>query len=296
MGSGCTKVAPDNTVDDDDGSSSDTNTYTYISDYDESIEIDYDEIDIIDDTIAISKSMLSFEGVTYHCHQGRRDYQEDRGVITKMEDGREIYAIFDGHGGADVSERAQTDYMNVLKRMLRKGERSLTMEEIMHKSFLEFGQSVRNYNAGSTAVVCVLDRNDGTLTVSNVGDSFCLTIDSDNKTVKRISEDHTPEGGSIQAFRGISGRLCMYQSFGDFRYPVVYHGFHKTVSLNGLSHIVLASDGVSHRMSDIEVFEVVFGIDSDTNIAKLIVDKVVNELNGHDNTTAIVIDLDISCS
>lgn len=233
--------------------------------------------------IKIEGDISDYAGLQFKIDQGRRLYQEDRASIAKFDDGREIYCVFDGHGGKDVSDLAKTEVIQLLK------ERSdLDTSQAIMETFQVFGKSVRQINAGSTAVVSVLDREKQTISVGNVGDSFCLLI-KENGDVEQITEDHnTGMFNRLEPIRGGSrGSINMYQSFGDSRYDVTYGGYHKTASLDDVEYIVIASDGLSHKLTNEEIAEISI---KSKNPAKLLVDDVLSK-GGNDNITVLSINL-----
>jgi serine/threonine protein phosphatase PrpC len=240
--------------------------------------------------IRIEGRLSNYPNLSYHTEQGTRPYQEDRTSVARLEDDREIFAIFDGHGGSEVSNRAKTELIQILKRPAMQVTDS---ESALRRSFKTFGDQIRKeeVGSGSTAVVCILDREQNRLSVGNVGDSFCLIIDGHKREVRRLTEDHKPDVGRVKPHRGnSSGSLALSQSFGDFKYPIIHQGYYKTASLENITHIVLASDGVSDAMTDQMIMETLSNPSSNT--AEKLIEKAINGRMRSDNATAIVITLD----
>ena len=98
-----------------------------------------------------------------HTEQGGRRYQED----TYYNDGeKNVYGVFDGHDGGDVSQ--------YLKRCFGKkfSKQQGTIKNRLKSTFKKCEtHCLRIFEAGSTAVVAVVDDNNENLYVVNIGDS-----------------------------------------------------------------------------------------------------------------------------
>lgn len=240
------------------------------------------------DYINLEGEMKDYCGISYHIEQGSRDYQEDRASIFKLDDNREVYAVFDGHAGNHVVIKACKYIPLACKRYIHANSNT---QLVLQNIFQKFGKSVRNMNSGSTVVVCILDRENMMVDVGNVGDSFCLLIDIYDRKVIRLTKNHNPVKGRVLSSKSHYGGLSLTQSFGDRLYPITYDGSYLTCGLINTTHIVVASDGVSHKLSDDEIMETIIKSVKKNNIAKKLVRRAIDNFQFTDNTTAIVIDL-----
>jgi len=148
---------------------------------------------------------------------GRRDEFEDEHVICQLGDLEERHyflAVFDGHGGAQVAKRClelsdtlqlQEDW----KEYVRGGCCDLNlMQTALGNAFVEHDKKLLDSfwlaSTGSTAVVCIINRN--YIVCANAGDSRAVLGQVDGSVVE-LSIDHKPnrptERGRIEAAGGV---------------------------------------------------------------------------------------------
>lgn len=131
--------------------------------------------------------------VTTSSIQGTRDYQEDRIIYRdNFIPGFSVAAVFDGHVGDAASEYMIRNLIPVLKAEMNKTSQ---MQKVLFNTVkeLEFSYSGKGYTSirdkgyenhlkelpnipGTTAVICVIDKNNMSLYVANVGDSRAILV------------------------------------------------------------------------------------------------------------------------
>lgn len=183
--------------------------------------------------------------------RGWRQTMEDSHIATIIEhDGGEIglFAVFDGHGGWEVSAIAAAYFPWLLRARLHAAKQHAepdmpgmlaeTVEALdaklrsgpMHAAHL-LPQSMHPFRlVGSTACIAVLDAAHRQVVVSNTGDSRAIICR--NGMAISLSEDHKPEdaeelsrivkaGGRVlrmgPCYR-VDGALNLSRALGDFRY------------------------------------------------------------------------------
>lgn len=199
-----------------------------------------------------------------------------------------LFAVFDGHGGAEVAKFCSKNFGNELKKSAEYKEGKyeaalkrtfLLMDEILVtpegqkqlKSFVDKEPSGGNEsNAGCTANVILI--KDKKIYIANSGDSRSLLYK--NGKVTRLSEDHKPDneiekqrisnaGGFIIDGR-VNGNLNLSRAIGDLEYkknpklkpdeqlisamPDV-----KVIPLEEDCFILMGCDGVWEILSDDEI-------------------------------------------
>ncbi|XP_041970031.1 probable protein phosphatase 2C T23F11.1 isoform X1 [Aricia agestis] len=186
------------------------------------------------------------------CMQGWRVSMDDSHthILSLPDDpGTAFFAVYDGHGGANVAEYAGK---HLHKFITARPEYHLgNIEEAMKQGFLDLDQAMLEEDmqekvAGSTAV-CVLIK-DNTLYCANVGDSRAVA--SVAGEVEVLSYDHKPNneeelrritagGGWVQLNR-VNGNLALSRALGDYI-------FKRNVKLSPRDQIVTAYPDVQIR-------------------------------------------------
>jgi serine/threonine protein phosphatase PrpC len=204
--------------------------------------------------------------------QGAREYMEDRYYIEKKFFlDYDLYAVFDGHGGLDVSKFLQLYFKDILRNELFLEEKIPNalfnacnkMNEIIPK---EMG-----FTTGSTALIVL--QNPSELWVANIGD--CRALINRGNEALQITIDHKPnlksEYDRIYAAGGfvsndpmgvprVNGNLALSRSFGDFYLsPAVTWNpdiFHYSL-FPECKYVFLASDGVYDVVQNTEIVKIV---------------------------------------
>eukprot|EP01064_Diplonema_japonicum_P016234 TRINITY_DN24230_c0_g1_i1.p1 TRINITY_DN24230_c0_g1~~TRINITY_DN24230_c0_g1_i1.p1 ORF type:complete len:387 (+),score=136.48 TRINITY_DN24230_c0_g1_i1:31-1161(+) len=161
--------------------------------------------------------------------QGWRKGMEDAHIAKlKGDDDEAIYAVFDGHSGAEVAKFAAEKLETHLKGTEEWAKKDY--EAALKKGFLSLDGEMRKkeMQAGSTATVCVVTADK--IYTANSGDSRAVVCQ--NKAAVALSEDHKPmsevektriekAGSTVEDIGGIGrvdGMLAVSRGFGDFKF------------------------------------------------------------------------------
>lgn len=161
--------------------------------------------------------------------QGWRTSMEDAHthILSLPDDpGTAFFAVYDGHGGAKVSEYAGKH----LHKYVTKQDTYLAGDivEALKQAFLEIDnvmleeESLKQEDGGTTAVVVVV--RDDQLFCANAGDSRAVA--SVRGIAEPLSKDHKPSndeeydritsaGGWVQ-YNRVNGNLALSRALGDF--------------------------------------------------------------------------------
>lgn len=172
--------------------------------------------------------------------QGWRMNMEDAHISDgTLDTDSALFAVFDGHGGAEVAKFCSKNFGNELKKLTEYKEGRyedalkrcfLLMDEILVSA--EGQKQLKNFadkdssesNAGCTANVVLI--RDKKIYIANAGDSRSLLYKAGKVT--RLSEDHKPDndiekqrisnaGGFIIDGR-VNGNLNLSRAIGDLEY------------------------------------------------------------------------------
>jgi len=241
--------------------------------------------------------------------QGSREYMEDRHlVILKFYKNYDLCAVFDGHGGKQVSDFCAAQFPNVLRARLEAN--SGKIRPSLSEAFLEIDARLdtelpaeHRYATGTTALVMLFDGTD--LWVANTGDSRAIMNKGDRYAI--LSRDHKPNikdereriesRGGIVANPGgygiwrVNGELAVSRAIGDKRYrPLVIpdpevRRLHFDPALNRF--FVIATDGLWDVVKNVEANAIVSASSGPEDACKKLLAHAMR--NGmEDNTTIIV--------
>jgi len=176
--------------------------------------------------------------------QGKRDNMEDTYTIW-FHDDLKLYAVFDGHGGEEVSEfltniLPKKIYQNIDLFLVNYRDTNI-IEQLINKIFISIDNEIKNLNleSGSTCVATLQIKDH--LYIINLGDSrgilYYYNVNSKGYKigklkVQHITDDHKPDnasefqyikqaGGRVEydkedeSYR-VDGYLAMSRAFGDF--------------------------------------------------------------------------------
>lgn len=138
----------------------------------------------------------------------------------------DVVAVFDGHGGEEVSQIA-AEYL--AKHLSKKFQETRDLSSAVTQIFAAMNiacEEFRNNNSkrvGSTALVAILQKDQFCL--ANLGD--CRAVLSKNGIAKRLSKDHKPldfeertqikkGGGFVLETGRVNGVLAVARALGDF--------------------------------------------------------------------------------
>jgi len=205
---------------------------------------------------------------------------------------------------ASVTENDMTGLIEAaLKLALDEKEHEIMVREGLNKE-------------GSTACVCVLQRDTGEVTVANVGDSRAVLVNGDAleelHVLHRVMDNEgvvcvpLAEQSRIRAAGGniVDGyvtfaegehSLAVYRSFGDQDFkqdsknPIITAEPHVCSTRVGSSrHLVLGTDGLFDYLTDVEVVRIV----NEGGDAEALATAAVANMEGKgDNCTAVVVPL-----
>ena len=209
---------------------------------------------------------------------GSRDYMEDR--ISFDEDlfnGFSYYAVFDGHGGAQVSTFLKLNMKQAVKNELLKQntEGVYNIPQALFHAFLTIIKNIpylMSTETGSTAVVLL--KKDSKIWVANCGDSRAI-MNSGHDAVA-LTDDHKPNrtdeynrivklGGKVFKPTGndvyrVNGNLAVSRAIGDFALapfvtwkPEIYS--YNLTSKN--SYILIGTDGIWDVLSNDDVVNII---------------------------------------
>ena len=205
---------------------------------------------------------------------GSRDYMEDRhSVEFNLYENYDYHAVFDGHGGSEVSTFLKLYYKEILRQELKNNP----PEKALYESFKIISKIIPQdiaTHTGSTAIVVLRKKNQ--IWCANIGDSRII-CNNGLKTIE-LSEDHKPDtkkeyerieklGGVVSkdsyGTSRVMGNLAVSRSVGDFYLwpyvtwtPDIIH-----INLNKNNNfIVMGSDGVWDVLSSSEVVNIVHDV------------------------------------
>lgn len=273
-------------------------------------------------TVALAVQCAILDGVAcgVACTQGRREYMEDRTVVTRI-NGVLCAGVFDGHGGSWTAEQCAARlpaYITLpdgggapaaLGKGLAGGMLALDAQLKTEVDALP----AQSRTSGSTALLAGITPN--YIVVANCGD--CRAALVTRHSAFALSRDHKPTdadesarinaAGSFVSRGRVGGILSVSRGLGDFMFKRNAHipAAHQAVSPAAEVHahartsndlcLVLASDGVWDVLSVSNAGAMVrtrraAGIAVHDIAASLV--KAALALGSSDNLTAIVVALD----
>jgi serine/threonine protein phosphatase PrpC len=242
-------------------------------------------------------------GVGVAVDAGLRDHMEDRWAIQAAPDGL-FAAVYDGHGGARVADRAAANLHPAVLRAWRTG---LEPGEALRRAFAEMAAATAGEDCGSTAAAFLLT---GPLTgmvatTAHLGDSRVVRIGRVEATA--LTRDHrldVPEerarvlrmGARLEppyVVRGDRG-LMMTRSFGDRWFRPVGVIAEPEVGRHALGAddvaLVAATDGVWDVLGIADAAGVVRRAATAQAAADALIGAAL-AADAHDNVTAVVVRL-----
>lgn len=233
-----------------------------------------------------------------------------------------LYAIFDGHGGADIARYLKNRIPEVLAKSLsplknrfETDDLNYDIENSLNRVFHQVDEEINlmpeSEYMGSTAVMVLICKEKDKFSplssrkviyCANVGDSRCVLISSFG--VKRLSYDHKASdpveinrvnstGGMI--FNGrVFGQLIITRAFGDSSLKKYGVSSSPHISKNYISdkdkYLILASDGVWDVIEDEELLKLSQSVSNSDELSKLII-KTSLIRGSQDNVSCITLKL-----
>ena len=245
---------------------------------------------------------LRLKPVSTASHKGTRSYQEDRLFTATYEQGT-LLAVFDGHGGAEVSQFAFEEFPGIFADEIT--EPKAKPRTALKKAVRRLAVEVEHWAPGSTMSLAFVPTKGRFVYCAILGDSPIIIKDS--KGAINISPDHNvrtnmEEKRAAEARGGFVIRGYLYRSYdgpglqmaralGDsyLRKVISYKPDIYSVRVNKDSFIVVATDGAfdpGHYNFEKEAEAVVKLVEEGAE-AQTIVDRAVAVPTG-DNVTAMV--------
>ena len=207
----------------------------------------------------------------YSQNQGRRNYMEDEGKVIENLNGDKkkiLFAIFDGHGGGQISKYLQNNIGDYIKKII-----NILNNENYTKAFIDLfnliDKDIKNLNyptVGSTGTVVYIEKkeNKRILYCANVGDTRCVLVKKnkakrlsyDDRVADQNEKERILNNGGIIVNGRVYGILMLSRSFGDFLTKdfgviVTPHVIKYEITEDDL-YCVIASDGVWDAIEDID--------------------------------------------
>ena len=205
--------------------------------------------------------------------QGWRLTMEDA-IITEPGFDEEIslFAIFDGHGGSEVSEFCAKNFGNTLKSNAYyvKGKYRQALEQTflkMDDMLRNVGkddedyESIKNTNAGCTALVCLIVKKK--VYIANAGDCRCI-IFNDTGIIYQMNREHKPtdkeeferirDGGGFVINGRINENLNLSRAIGDL-------SFKDNPNLDQKNQLIIAFPDVVEKELDKQDVCILLGCD-----------------------------------
>ena len=219
--------------------------------------------------------------------KGDRDYMEDTFTINTFED-ITIYAVFDGHGGDEISKKLVTLYPKAVFQNLNREDRYNVqkVKKIINALYCKIDYLLKKTkgDSGSTAIVCITIGN--TLYMINLGDSrgSIFYYKNNQPTLLFSTSDHKPDnimeklwinkcGGTVEQEEDddprVDGDLALSRAFGDYylKYKTIDDKIGPVSNIPDIKafaidfskkmYIILASDGLWDVMDNQEAINYV---------------------------------------
>ena len=201
-----------------------------------------------------------------------RDYMEDKGksiINFNSSPDNDLFCLFDGHGGAQVSKFLQDNFPKYMKEILPINNENMDIK--LKNLFLNLDNKIKENKysqVGSTACMVYITKENGKriLYCANVGDTRCILISESGS--KRLSYDDRAsdeneynrimnQGGIVFGGR-VYGQLMLSRAFGDWELKtcgVICEPHITRINIEDKDkYVVIASDGVWDVLEDGDVF------------------------------------------
>lgn len=237
---------------------------------------------------------------TFLTDRGRvRSHNEDAGGIYYNSTNQLLAVIADGMGGhqaGDVASKMAITQIDKQWKNTKKFEKPNEIEEWLLNTIQEINKSIYEYaqnnqeceGMGTTLVIVV--HIDEFLTVAHIGDSRCYLLNQHK--LKQVTEDHSLVNALVQ-----SGQISRDDAKHHPRKNVVLRALGselqvdadiKTISIDENEKILLATDGLTDKILDEELFEIINKHD-DIHLACQELIDLANNRGGEDNISLILL-------
>ena len=235
-----------------------------------------------------------------------RDYMEDKSRFVLNINGdrnSQLFCLFDGHGGANVSQFLQDNFYKYFKEILPMNNPQENFKQLFSKIDNKI-KDLNLLNMGSTACIIYITKEKGKKIIysANIGDTRSLLISSND--YKRLSYDHRAtdneefkriiQGGGIVFAGRVYGTLMLSRAFGDWElksYGVSSEPYVTKININeNDKYIIVATDGVWDTLDDPDVYEMSKNLENSKDLCNNIVEKALDK-GSMDNISCFVIKL-----
>ncbi|KKE78326.1 Stp1/IreP family PP2C-type Ser/Thr phosphatase [Oceanobacillus caeni] len=237
---------------------------------------------------------------TFLTDRGRvRSHNEDAGGIYYNSTNQLLAVIADGMGGhqaGDVASKMAITQIDKQWKNTKKFEKPNEIEEWLQNTIQEINKAIYEHaqnnqeceGMGTTLVIVV--HIDEFLTVAHIGDSRCYLLNQHK--LKQVTEDHSLVNALVQ-----SGQISRDDAKHHPRKNVVLRALGselqvdadiKTISIDENEKILLATDGLTDKILDEELFEIINKHD-DIHLACQELIDLANNRGGEDNISLILL-------
>lgn len=238
----------------------------------------------------------SAKGIGYSEVIGTRPSMEDALIVhRKFVPGLHIFAVIDGHGGAETSSTAANLIPDYFGKLKRKSIADITpVLKQVNQDLLE-----RNVKDGAAIVFCVVTETE--IGCAHLGDSRALIVKRggrvvaltvDHKPTERSEIDLVKENRSFVDANRVAGILSVSRAIGDFNIPGVSHMPDMTSYRRHPDdlRLVLGCDGVFDVIENEDVGEIVTS-EQDPIRAAYLLRNLATARGSQDNISVIVVDI-----
>jgi PPM family protein phosphatase len=228
-----------------------------------------------------------------------RSHNEDAGGIYYNSTNQLLAVIADGMGGhlaGDVASKMAITLIDKKWKSTNKFEKPNEIEEWLLQTIQEINQSIYEHaqnnkeceGMGTTLVIVV--HIDEFLTIAHIGDSRCYLLNQDK--LKQVTEDHSLVNALVQ-----SGQITKDDAKHHPRKNVVLRALGsqsqvdtdvKTILIDENEKVLLATDGLTDKILDEELFEII-SKHEDINLAGQELVNLANDRGGEDNISLILL-------
>lgn len=233
--------------------------------------------------------------------QGKvRQHNEDSVGIFRNRDGHRLAIVADGMGGHRAGDVASLMTLNELKKQWEASQGIVTAEaaetwlkeQILTVNRLVYAYAKNNPECegmGTTIVAAISNANFAT--VANIGDSRCYLLNESG--FKQVTEDHSLVNELVR-----HGQITREDAEHHPRKNVLLRALGteeqvemdiKTIMFEEGDCLLLCSDGLSNKVSEKEMTEILLGEDLLEQKAAALV-SLANEYGGEDNITLAIVE------
>jgi protein phosphatase len=234
-----------------------------------------------------------------------RSHNEDNGGIFVNKDGTLLAVVCDGMGGHQAGDVASEKAVSHIKQAWEDTSNISSPEpaEIWLKTYIqqtnlnlfEYANSHEECHGMGTTVEAVI-LGDSFLTLAHVGDSRIYLVS--NGEAKQLTEDHTFVNELVK-----SGQISREDAEHHPRKNVILQALGteksvridlKTITYDDPGYILLCSDGLSNKVNEREIVEV---LDNGNQPLSARAEELINRANqygGEDNITVAILELSVS--